>query len=224
MTKDELEKVLVRLPSVPGIHGRDEYPNSVVMLLLSEINNEYHFVFQKRNENIRQGGEVSFPGGIFDSRLDRDIRGTALRETCEELGTEEKDVEIVGTLDTLVAPMGAVIDVFVGILKRDVASLDYNRDEVEKIFTIPVTFFQENSPEIYYILTRFHSSLFDEATGREEVYLPVRELSLPDRYLEPWGDFKLKVYVYKTSEEVIWGITAGIIADFTKFLKDSSGK
>lgn len=224
MIKDELEKVLARLPSVPGIHGRDEYPNSVVMLLLAEINNEYHFVFQKRNENIRQGGEVCFPGGIFDSSLDRDRKGTAMRETCEELGTEEKDVEIVGTLDTLVAPMGAVIDIFVGILKRDVATLDYNRDEVEKIFTIPVTFFQNNSPEIYYILTRFHSSLRDEATGREEVFLPVRELNLPDRYLEPWGDFKLKVYVYKTSEEVIWGITAGIIADFTKFLKDDSGK
>jgi 8-oxo-dGTP pyrophosphatase MutT (NUDIX family) len=224
MTRDELGKVLARLPSVPGIFGRDEYPNSVVMLLLTEINNEYHFVFQKRNEYIRQGGEVCFPGGIFDSRLDRDRKSTALRETCEELGTEERDVEIVGTLDTLVAPMGAVIDVFVGILKRDVNTLEYNKDEVEKIFTIPVTFFQSNSPEIYHILTRFYSSLFDEVTGSEEVYLPVKELGLPERYMDPWGDFKIKVYVYKTSEEVIWGLTAGIIAEFAKFLKDDSDK
>jgi hypothetical protein len=112
----------------------------------------------------------------------------------------------------------------VGILKRDVKTLDYNKDEVEKIFTIPVTFFQANSPEIYYILTRFYSSLFDEVTGREEIYLPVKELGLPERYLDPWGDFKIKVHVYKTSQEVIWGLTAGIIADFTKFLKDDSDK
>jgi len=224
MTKDKMEKVFARLPSVPGIHGRDEYPNSVVMLLLSEINNEYHFVFQKRNENIRQGGEICFPGGIFDISLDKDRRSTALRETCEELGTEKKDVEIMGLMDTLVAPMGAVIDIFVGILKKDVNSLNYNKDEVEKIFTIPVAFFHENNPEIYYIITRFHSSVFNEDTGREEIYLPVQELGLPDRYLKPWGDFKIKVHVYRTSEEIIWGITAGIIADFTKFLRDDFNK
>lgn len=224
MTKDDLEKVFARLPSVPGIHGRDEYPNSVVMLLLAEVDNEYHLVFQKRSENIRQGGEVCFPGGIFDSTLDKDKQSTAIRETCEELGTEEKDVEIVGLMDTLVAPMGAVIDVYVGILKKDVNSLDFNKDEVERIFTIPVTFFQENDPEIYYILTRFHSSEQDKVTGKEKVYLPVKELELPDRYLEPWGEFKLKVHVYRTSEEVIWGITASIIADFTKFLKDDFNK
>ena len=224
MTKDDLEKVFARLPSVPGIHGRDEYPNSVVMLLLAEVDNEYHLVFQKRNENIRQGGEVSFPGGIFDSNLDRDKKSTAIRETCEELGIEEKDVEVVGIMDTMVAPMGAVIDVFVGVLKKDVNSIDFNKDEVERIFTIPVTFFQENNPEIYYILTRFHSSEFDKVTGDEKVYLPVKELELPDRYLEPWGDFKLKVYVYRTTEEVIWGITASIIVDFTKFLEDDFNK
>jgi len=116
--------------------------------------------------------------------------------------------------------MGAVIDIFVGILKADPASLDFNRDEVERVFTLPVTFFQENNPDIYYIMTRFLSSEYDEISGKEKVYLPVKELGLPDRYLEPWGEFKLKVYVYKTPEEVIWGITAGIVADFIKYLRD----
>ncbi len=220
MKRDDLEKILSRLPQVPGIYGRDDYPNSVVMLLLTEIEGEYHFVFQKRSEHIRQGGEVCFPGGIFDSRHDKEKKSTALRETCEELGISEDDITVVGRLDTLVAPMGAVIDIFAGILKADPASLDFNRDEVERVFTLPVTFFYENDPELYYIMTRFLSSEYDEISGKEKVYLPVKELGLPDRYLEPWGEFKLKVYVYKTPEEVIWGITAGIVADFIKYLRD----
>lgn len=223
MKRDDLAKVLSKLPYEPGIYGRDDYPNSVVMLLLAEIEGEYHFVFQKRSEHIRQGGEVCFPGGIFDRRHDQDRKNTAVRETCEELGISEDEIFVAGCMDTLVAPMGAVIDIFVGILKADPDSLDFNRDEVERVFTLPVTFFQENNPEIYYIMTRFLSSEYDEVSGKEKVYLPVKELGLPDRYLEPWGEFKLKVYVYKTPEEVIWGITAGIVADFIKYVRDDCG-
>ncbi len=216
-----LDEIRNKLPAIPGIHGRGEMPTSVVMVLLCEINGEYHFVLQERNAQIRQGGEVCFPGGMFDEGTDLSPRETALRETTEELGLPPEKIEIIGRLDTLVAAMGAIIDIFVGVMHSDISSLKINREEVEKVFTIPVSYFIKTEPEIHKVLVRLLSSEIDEKTGEEIVYLPVRELGLPERYLDPWGNFKQNVYVYKTTEGVVWGLTAKIIMDFIRLLKEN---
>lgn len=213
---DDLRK---KLPSTPGIHGRGEYPTSVVMVLLVEIDGEYHLVLQERNAKIRQGGEVCFPGGMFDEDTDLSPRETALRETTEELGLPAEKIEIIGRLDTLVAAMGAIIEIFVGVMHSDISSLKINHDEVEKVFTIPVLYFMENEPEIHKVLIRMFSSEIDPKTDEEIVYLPVKELGLPERYLDAWGNFKQNVYVFKTPEGVVWGLTARIIIDFIRVLK-----
>ena len=221
MDKNALEKLKTKLPVTPGIHGRKELPASVVMVLLCEIDGEYHFVLQERNANIRQGGEVCFPGGMFDKRTDLSPRETAIRETTEELGLPAEKIEIIGRLDTLVAAMGAVIEIFVGIMNADIASLDICRDEVEKVFTIPVSYFLDTKPEIHKVLVRIFSSEIDPKTNEEIVYLPVRELGLPERYLDPWGNIKQNVYVFKTGEGIVWGLTAQIIMDFVRVFKEN---
>jgi 8-oxo-dGTP pyrophosphatase MutT (NUDIX family) len=221
MDNKDLSDLKKKLPSIPGIHGRGEMPTSVVMVLITEINGEYHFVLEERNAHIRQGGEVCFPGGMFDESTDLTPRETALRETTEELGLPAEKIEIIGRMDTLVAAMGAVIEIFVGIMHQETASLKINRDEVEKVFTVPVLYFMQNVPEIHKVLIRLFSSETDPKTGEEIVYLPVRELGLPERYLDPWGNFKQNVYVFKTSEGVVWGLTARIIMDFVRMLKDN---
>lgn len=218
MNKIQLKKIAEKLPSIPGIHGRGEYPTSVVMVLLTEIDSEYHFVLQERNANIRQGGEVCFPGGMFDEKIDMVPEETALRETAEELGISPERIEIIGRLDTMVAAMGAVVEIFVGIMNSDISSLKINRDEVEKVFTIPVSYFIETEPEVHKVLIRLFSSEMNPVTGEETVYLPVRELGLPERYIDPWGNFKQNVYVFKTSEGTVWGLTARIIMDFVKIV------
>jgi len=219
MNKEDLAELRKKLPETPGIHGRGEMPTSVVIVLLAEINGEYHFVLEERSAQIRQGGEVCFPGGMFDENTDLSPGETAIRETTEELGLPAENIEIVGRLDTLVAAMGAVIEIFVGVMHSDTASLEINRDEVEKVFTIPVSYFMKNEPEIHKVLVRMFSSEIDPATDEEIVYLPVRELGLPERYLDPWGNFKQNVYVFKTSEGIVWGLTARIIMDFIRVLK-----
>jgi len=219
MNKEDLSELRKKLPATPGIHGRWEMPTSVVIVLLAEINGEYHFILEERSAQIRQGGEVCFPGGMFDENTDLSPRETAIRETTEELGLPAENIEIVGRLDTLVAAMGAVIEIFVGVMHSDTASLEINRDEVEKVFTIPVSYFMKNEPEIHKVLVRMFSSEIDPATDEEIVYLPVRELGLPERYLDPWGNFKQNVYVFKTSEGIVWGLTAKIIMDFIRVLK-----
>ncbi len=222
MNRELLKNLMNKLPAAPGINGRGEMPVSVVMVLLAEINGEYHLVLEERNAQIRQGGEVCFPGGMFDEGTDMSPRETALRETTEELGLPEEEIEIIGRLDTLMAAMGAVIEIFVGVMNTNISALKINRDEVEKVFTIPVSYFMNTEPEIHQVLIRLFSSEINQETGEEIIYLPVRELGLPERYIDPWGNFKQNVYVYRTAEGVVWGLTAKIIMDFIRILKEIS--
>ena len=72
-----------RLPALPRIIGKNEYFNSAVLILLLNIDDEIHILFQKRASHIRQGGEVCFSGGEFDITKDNDYSQTAIRETSE---------------------------------------------------------------------------------------------------------------------------------------------
>ena len=48
----------------------------------------------------------------------------------------------------------------------------------------------------------------------------MEELNLPARYANPWGFNKKKVLVYKTGEEVVWGMTANLIYEFVNKLRE----
>ncbi len=220
MKIDELNMLQNKLPDTPGINGKDEYFNSVVLLLLIPKHDEYHIVFEKRSLNMRQGGEICLPGGKYEKETDVSLEIAALRETYEELGIPDNRIEILGRLDTVIAPMGATIDVFLGVSDIALSEITINPAEVEKVFTLPVSYFEENIPEEYKIMIELHPSYIDKKTNQNVVLLPAEELGLPERYRVPWGDFKHKIYAYKTTEGVIWGITARIILDFINKLKD----
>ncbi len=215
MTPEEIRK---SLPTEIGINGREEYFNSVVLLLLIPINGEYHIVFEKRAKHIRQGGEVSFPGGKIDP-TDNSKKHTALRETEEELGIPANKIKILGQMDTVIAPYGVIIDVFVGITTISPEEMKINHDEVEYFFTMPLSFFKTNTPEEYEVHTQVHPTIVDPETQTEIELFPTIALGLPSRYHKPWGQFTSKVYVYTTEKEIIWGITARIVKDFIDKLK-----
>ena len=219
MNKDDLDNLKIKLPAVPGILGKEEYFNAAVLIPLVMINGEYNFLFEKRAAHIRQGGEICFPGGEFDTGIDSSYRDTAIRETIEELGIRKEDISIHGILDTLIGPMGVTVDSFIGTLNiTGITALNFDREEVEKIFTIPVSFFMENEPEIYHTRMEINPTDIDK-NGEKIFILPARELQLPERYSNIWRGRKHKVYVYKTTEGVIWGITAALINDIIKKLK-----
>jgi coenzyme A diphosphatase NUDT7 len=215
----DLEQLKNELPGYPGIQCREEYLNSAVLVLLVFIEGEYHFVFQERAANIRQNGEISFPGGICQSE-DEGPEGAAVRETVEEMGIPSEKIRVIGPLDVLIAPMGAIVDAFVGV--ADIKGLDEispNRDEVAEVFTIPVSYFESNAPQEYKAMLKVHPAAPDDKTGKEVVLFPARELGLPERYEKPWGNMKHTIYVYKVGERMIWGLTARLILDVVRRLK-----
>ncbi len=216
MKMTDLDKLKKNLPAIPGIQG-DEYFTSVVLLLLVPVNGEYHILFEKRASSIRQGGEISFPGGMSDES-DSTLEATAIRETAEEVGIAAEKISIVGPLDSVFAPMGAIVNVFVAVADIEPGEINGNPEEVEKAFLIPVSYFEKNGPETYTVITEVHPSYTDSSTGAEVVLFPAKELGLPERYWNSWGGFRHKVFVYKTDEGTIWGLTARILVDFIKRL------
>ena len=214
MKHEDLNAMLKNLPPYPGILGRDRYFNSVVLITLFERNGELSFVFEKRAARIRQGGEISFPGGAFEKEYDKAYRDTAVRETVEELGISPDKIDILGQLDTMVNMAGTIVEVFFGLLSiPDLDSLVPNADEVERVFAIPVSYFQGTQPEVYRARVEVQPHFYDEE-GKQVVLLPSRELGLPSRYLKPWGGKEHQIHLYRYEGEIIWGITAELIRDF----------
>lgn len=213
MNKKNLKNMQSNLPKTPGVLGRQRFFNSAVLLPLIKIDKEYYLLFQKRAAHIRQGGDICFPGGRYEE-TDKDFVDTALRETYEELGIQKKDIEVLGQLDSYVAPIGTVIEPIVAkVKKRALKTMKIDKNEVEKTLLIPVSFFKNTEPLEYTLAHEIQPSRINEH-GEEEILFPVEELGLPKTYQKPWGHKRHKIWVYKYEGEVIWGITSVIINEF----------
>lgn len=211
--------LIKKLPDGNGILGRERYFNSVVFVPFLEIDGEWHLLFQQRSSNIRQPDEVSFPGGGFSRKKDRSCMDTAVRETIEELGISRELISVEGRLNSIVAAMGVVIDIFVGrITDSDINSYRINKDEVASIFTVPFRWFIENECETYNVRLEIQPYI-KNGSGETEIIFPAKELGLPERYHEPWGGIMHEVYVWRTEHGVIWGLTAQIVKELVRIAK-----
>lgn len=154
----------------------------------------------------RQPGDVCFPGGSREggeTPLD-----TALRETWEETGIPAENIEILGQTDFVVAPYGAVITPFVGLIKNmTVNDLKLNPDEVAEVFTVPVKFFTDTEPEAHYI-TISHEIPED---------FPFEYIVGGKNY--PWSKGRQPEYFYFYENHIIWGFTARIVRNLCLILK-----
>ncbi len=220
MLKSQLKDLAGILPVHPGIIGRDEYTNSSVLILMFEKDNELSFILQKRSANVRQGGEIGFPGGVFDPGRDRNTEDTALRETMEEMGIPRDKIHLIGQTDSLITMSGMIVDGFIAVAEiEDPQKLDINPAEVEKVLSVPVSFFEENDPEIFSVNAVVQSSVID-SSGNEKIIFPAKELDLPERYHKSWGGSLRKVYLYRYGGELIWGMTARFIFDLAGMIKE----
>ena len=219
MNKKDLNKLVKSLPEVPGILRKDEFFNSAVIIPFVFIDGEYHLLFEKRAANIRQGGEICFPGGEYDPKLDKDFSETAVRETIEELGIGIEKIKVLGLLDTLLGPMSVTVDSSIAELDiKDLEELNIDKSEVEKAFLVPVSWFLNNPPEEYFVQLIVHPHYTNEK-GETVHLLPSKELELPERYNQPWHAGKRKIYVYRLKEGVLWGLTAALVREVINRLK-----
>lgn len=179
----------------------DRLWEAAVLIPIVMLHGEPSILFEVRAGNLkRQPGEICFPGGKKESK-DKDAGVTAIRESCEELGISEQDIELIGELDTFVTFSGPVIHPFVGILKN-IEKLSYNLQEVQEVFTVPLKFFLENEPTCYKM---------DMADKPQEDF----PFGLVPNKGNSWRLLKrYKVYFYEYNGYVIWGMTARMLYSF----------
>lgn len=194
------------------IIGREKYFNSAVIALVIEKNDKKYFLFEKRARGVRQGGDVSFPGGKIE--MGETSLEAALRECKEEIGIDEVDVK--GKIGTLIIPSGIMVEAFLGIIEeKKLKKLKINEDEVEECFLIPVDFFKKNSPRIEKLEVETKPYYYENG---EKFVFPAVELNLPKMYHTPWKSSPREVYIYIYKDKVIWGLTAEIIKEAIKYL------
>ena len=211
MRSSRLIELQQKLANPPGILGRNEYFLSAILVPLVEIEGEEPLLFEIRADHIRQGGEVCFPGGHYDSAKDADYQETALRETYEELGIQHNSIKLIGQLDTLVSPRGIIVECFLGAI--DIDNLDelvLDAEEVAEVFTVPLRWFVDNLPEVYHTRVETQSSYIDDQ-GKKKVLLPVEDLGLPARYKKNRSQWIRRVVVYRRGSHIIWGLTAAVV-------------
>lgn len=186
------------------IIGNRNYSLAAVLIGIVNLDEKEYILFEKRASHIRQGGEISLPGGKFDTN-DKSTKNTAIRETIEEIGISRNKIEILGKFGSLVTASGIILDTYVGYLKiKDISELNFNSDEVEKLFLVPIDFFIKSKPRI------------EKIEMRNIPKFSTEELSLPKIYENSWTGYFRNVYFYKYQGELIWGITSEIIYDFVQ--------
>ncbi len=205
MDLNKLKKIMEN--HVPTPEG--EYKTFSVLVPLIEVNNDLHLLFEIRSENLNtQPGEICFPGGKIETG-ETPVK-CAIRETCEELNISTNSINIFGALDFLVLPYNLILYPFLGSLgNMPIDSIDYSRDEVSGVFSVPLTFFIENPPKCHPIELK---TLTDEN-------FPYHLLENGEDY--DWRSGKYPVYFYLYNEHVIWGMTARIIKNFIDIIKNN---
>lgn len=164
-----------------------------------------HVLFEVRAKHMnRQPGEICFPGGKIDAS-DPSPAQAAVRELCEEIGVTEKDTKLVGHLDKIISPFNQIIYPFVGFLNEN-ATFCPNQEEVDELFTVPLSFFLETEPKCY------------------DVHLKVEpENGFPYEWIPhgknyPWKKGAMPEYFYFYEDYCIWGLTARIMRHFVEEL------
>lgn len=160
-----------------------------VMLLLYEKQGELNIVFTQRKQyDGVHSGQMSFPGGKKDSS-DNDMVATALRETKEEIGIDKEQIKVLGKLSQLYIPPSNFLVYPVVGFADSIESFYPQKNEVEKIVEIPVSFFLDKAN----VNLKTEIKLFNGTV----VHVPA--------------------YIF--GQHIIWGATAIIMSEFVFILE-----
>lgn len=205
----EIDKIVnVVKERTPSLLGRGDFKRFSILLPLIKKDNDVHILFEVRSNQLRrQPGEICFPGGKMDP-TDRDERHTAIRETMEELGLKESDITNVSPLDYFVSPFGTIIYPFVGVINNP-EEIHPNLAEVGEVFSVPLSFFQSNPPQIFKV--KFHVE--------PEENFPFNDIIGGENY--KWQVRGMDECFYYYEDRVIWGLTAGILKHFLEVIEKS---
>jgi len=110
---------------------------AAVLIPLLRQDGEWHLLFTRRTDKVESHkGQVSFPGGACDDG-ETTPEETALREANEEVGIDPQKVRVLGHIMNMITITSFRVTPVVGIIEWPTVLL-LGKDEVERVFTIPL--------------------------------------------------------------------------------------
>ncbi len=204
---DRTDRLLAWLRSrEPQMRGFEQAKTSAVCIpFLKDENKEWRILFEVRSAKLpEQPGDICLPGGMLESG--ETPAQAAMRELKEELLLADGQAELLGTGDVLYQP-AIIIHTFPVLLRERPAS--FNEEEVAELFTVPLSFFLETEPEMYYV-TR---------SAVPEENFPFERIWGGRNYR--WRSSRSATYFYQWKDRTIWGLTAKILRDFVGELRQA---
>nr|WP_297133328.1 CoA pyrophosphatase [Terrisporobacter sp.] len=191
---------------IPYINGHQKMKKSAVLIPLVKVGNSYSILFELRSKTMKtQPGEISFPGGKIEEK--ETPKEACIRETCEELGITQNNIEIISPLDIYVSPSNLIIHPYLGILK-DINNININKDEVDHTFIVPIDYLLDYKADYY----------TNDVKVIPNKNFPYEKIPHKENYKFAEGNYP--VWFYEYNNYVIWGITARILENFLTFIKN----
>lgn len=135
----------------------DGRPPCAVLVPLVVRNGENCLLYEVRSSLLKwQPGEVCFPGGHIEPG--ETALECALRETEEELGLPREKIDLLGPMDYAIHASGFPVYPYLARFAPDwEEALCLNQDEVDEIFTIPLSYLRYNPPQKARVEKAYHS-------------------------------------------------------------------
>jgi 8-oxo-dGTP pyrophosphatase MutT (NUDIX family) len=187
--------------SVPEEEKNVQTPSAAILIPVVRDKDEPALLMEVRSLNVRQPGEVCFPGGHIE--VGENCIDTALRETYEELGILPSSVNVLQRMEPewhkekkYVYPILAEVDPF------EPERLLLRQEEVSEVFTMPLAWLLSHEPAVY--------DLSDPESGK----LP----AILRQYLRNYKRGRNTTYYWAYKQYGIWGLTARILVRFRDIL------
>ena len=176
-------------------------PTAAILIPIVRDKDEPALLMEVRSLNVRQPGEVCFPGGHIEAG--ETCMDAALRETYEELGIRPSSVNVLPGMEPewhrekkYVYPVLAEIDPF------EPESLLLRQEEVSEVFTMPLSWLLSHEPTVY------------DISDPESEKLPV----ILRQYLRNYQRGPNTTYYWAYERYGIWGLTAMFLVRFRDML------
>ena len=198
----ELERLARRYQRhEPGLLGAAQ--SYAVLCPLIEETDGLRLLFEVRAPQLRQGGEVCFPGGKMEPG--ESPAECALRETEEELSIPRREVTLLGEPDFICNQRGFLLRPVLGLVSRlGLDALRPSPAEVAEAFTVPLAFFRETPPEVwrYELVPQVPEDFPYDAVGISRDY--------------PWSRGRVEVPIWRWEGRVMWGMTARLVREVVR--------
>lgn len=138
--EENIKRTVAKFSKMKPIRLQPHQParKAAVLIPLCVVDQQVSLLYTLRASHLKSHrGQVSFPGGMQDNQ-DKSLEATALRETHEELGIEQDNVEIWGSGNLIVTRGETCVLPVIGRIKEDLVmdQLRVNHHEVDEVFAV----------------------------------------------------------------------------------------